>query len=396
MLLVADNVCQVLRTNESCYLTSNLGCVKIYGDMALFGGSGGFIGVGVIGRTAASDDGSSRKVMFCIPCNESRGVSSDTTKSSSSDSGRRISDGPGVPFAFNPHTKESVIQCFAVGRNNNIFVAADNLGVISIWYLDKNNSPSRYAENPARHSKRMMDDMSRACRPEYQSSATLNSMGSSGNHKGQRVVKMHFLPNDTHLVVCTNKRLLLLELNSPPVQSQGPVKSFTDLRQSISEDISLITGSSNNTGSSSPLGFGTSTAAPATAPIRVTGWVELDRVALGCSGVFAMHVEEAPTSLVAEGAVVINNEISDRATEKEKLSDDILSDTVETAPVVAPNIPAFHRIVQWKLTEDEDMTNLKPKSNRSPKTKPLSKCTLYRFEWSDQMFRAALQKMKFV
>jgi hypothetical protein len=380
--------------------------------MALLGGSGGFIGVGVIGRTAASDDGSSRKVMFCIPCNESRLTSNDTSKSSSTDSGRKVSDGPGLPFAFNPHTKESVIQCFAVGRSNNIFVAADNLGVLSIWYLDKNNSPSRYAENPARHSKRMMEDMSRNCRPEYQSSTTLNSMGSSGNHKGQRVIKMHFLPNDTHLVVCTNKRLLLLELNSPPVQSHAPAKSFTDLRQSISEDISLITGSSSsinsNTGSNSPVGFGTFSGSTGVAPIRVTGWVELDRVALGCSGVFGMHVEEA--SVVAEGVADQENSQANKFAvaapagqiiKGEKFDDIQVPDSTHSsttgAEAVPPMVvPALQRIVQWKLTEDEDMTNLKPKSGKAAKTKPLSKCTLYRFEWSDQMFRAALQKMKFV
>jgi hypothetical protein len=152
------------------------------------------------------------------------------------------------------------------------------------------------------------------------------------------------------------------------------------------------------------VGFGASVAGTGVTPIRVTGWVELDRVALGCSGVFGMHVEEAPVATVGGSSQDSNNtekSIVTSNTEEEKLTGNRVIESANSneegseSVQVSTTVPALHRIVQWKLTEDEDMTNLKPKNGKA-KVKPLSKCTLYRFEWSDQMFRAALQKMKFV
>lgn len=403
-----------MRSNESPFLPTNLSCVKIYGDVALLGGTGGFVGVGIVGRTSPSidDPNAARKVMFCFPCHSllSAAHSSDhhnaqghdhlqrntseTSKASSLDSvsgggrgGRNNSHFGPVPSCTSPHSKYSTILCFASGQRNNVFAAADDMGTISLWYLEKTGGVSGCSSGKGKSQSRSLRP------PEFQSSVSLGSFGSAGNHEGQRVIKMFFLPNDVHLVVCTNKRLLLLEINAPPAPRtpcESPAVS-PRARKSASEETSHSVDSSPPTSPTTP------------ALVRVTGWVELDRVAVGCSGVFAMHVEgevEEGRSRVSSSTVA---PVDAAASPKEEdSSSNAERSSTSTPPPLPPRgttaFTAWRRIVQWKVTEDEDpsTSNKAAKRGVAAASANLSKCTIYRFEWSQQMFEAAMLNMKFI
>ena len=58
---------QLLRSNESPDLQSQLNVVKICGDVLLIGGSNGFLSIGRLGVTSGLLDGSQRHAVFCSP-----------------------------------------------------------------------------------------------------------------------------------------------------------------------------------------------------------------------------------------------------------------------------------------------------------------------------------------
>lgn len=398
----------MLRTNDSPFLTSNLKCVKLYGEMVLFGGSNGFIGVGVTGRAPAVDDTPARRVVYCIPSNDST-VRTDTSPKNSSSSAAMSVDGSFL--GVNPHSKESTIKCFAVSHKSNIFAAADSLGIISLWYLQKTiQEPSPQTKSAGK--KGTASQLMTSIKTEFQSSVNLIGMGSSGNHKGQMVISMQFMPNDTQLIVCTNKRMLILQLNThgagrTAFSASKPFNPDAKISMSLDSSSSAMLAGASAAASSAPSSAataqptavygsygsmvtptvpsettrgGVSPTPLAGTQYKVVGWAELDRVALGCNGVFAMHVEPL-NAVPIEGAKTSDSGAGEGSSEV----------TTTSSGGGGELHRDFQKLVQWKIVEDEPMTNMAPGQSSGGvhhKHKTLSKCTVYRFQWSVAMWEA--------
>lgn len=393
------NTIQLVRPNESADLRTSLRCLKIYGDIILLGGSNGFLGVGAMGFTNSVDaDGSPMQVMFCVPYgNNQHDPSTSPMRSGSNDldtsmempanaydswrspprdttfarSGSFLmNQGPGFP-----HRRTSTVVSIAAAQEAHRFVAADDEGTLSLWYFHKHNAISENLEN-LRTPRKMAHNLRRSAgtpggaRPQRRGSEKLqvrkpilkgvlklSSTDLGNNYSGEKVVKMNFLMDESQLIVSTNKRLILLILGRRPEAGSPRTKPATP---AFSAPTTPINGSSHTPdfmhtpvslqglNEEEDLGF--------------IGWVELDRAIPGKVGLFAMHM------------------------------------SVSYVPAYSGALQATiqRTITQWRITEEDQAVASRfqlTTKKKSPEGK--HKCTVYRFEWTEAMFSAALEQIKY-
>ena len=427
---------QLVRTNESSDLKTELKCLRIYGDVILFGGTNGFLGVGAMGFTTSVDaQGEPQQVMFCVPCGTSQepsaasspyptptaatyrptsideyatDVSSPVSSSSSKASvgtaaaaagptpnrknsrSNSFMSGSGASAGY-PHRRTATVTCIAAAQDNHRFVAADDEGTLSLWYFYKHNAISDNVEglkSPKKTPRKTIDSTGSATAAAASSSTTggahqqhqrrgseklmvrrphlkcvfsLSSIDLAGTYAGERVVEMNFLLDESQLIVSTNKRLILLVLgklgtissavNSPIARMSAAAADFQSPAPH-SADGGVSNSSSNAVSDNTER-----------ADLSVIGWVELDRAIPGKVGLFAMHMSQSyvPPFPGASTAVLKRN------------------------------------ITQWRITEEDGAVSSRFQLNTRKKGAGdgKSKCTVYRFEWSDSMFEAVLDKIKY-
>ena len=254
---------------------------------------------------------------------------------------------------------------------------------------------------------------------------------SLGNYANERVVEMNFFTDEKQLIVSTNKRLLLLilgnrsnyatsstitttttsninsssvvvtplnaslkRLSLSPKSSSSPSVLSSTLSPSatVSTPITTAENISSTSSPPSPSPSSSSSSTTTTKPflmnniessknesedstfissnlkhenLDIIGWVELDRAIPGKKGIFAMY-----------------------ATSK----------YVPISP--GASTAKLQRIItQWRIVEeDNEMSFAYHKSSSSSSSssgKKKSNCSIYRFEWTDEMFQSALDKIKY-
>lgn len=197
-------------TNESPVLQSDLTCVKLFGDMLIFGGKQGFVGVGSVGLTTGVAEGVSRKVVYSISCKQGGGGNGGSGGAASASSNRNIA---GAIAGAYPHSSAGSVTALAAGKRCNIFAAADSQGVVSLWYLNKDDDNLKYDKSPSKTNLGFYYKI----KPALQATVNLTFLktNESMNALVERVVHMEFFNCDRYLVVHTNKRLVLLVLSYP-------------------------------------------------------------------------------------------------------------------------------------------------------------------------------------
>ena len=98
--------------------------------------------------------------------------------------------------------------------------------------------------------------------------------------------------------------------------------------------------------------------------LDIIGWVELDRAIPGKKGIFAMYAT---------------------------------SNYVPISP--GASTAKLQRIItQWRIVEEDNEMSFayhKSSSSSSSPGNKKSNCSIYRFEWTDEMFQSALDKIKY-
>ena len=252
---------------------------------------------------------------------------------------------------------------------------------------------------------------------------------SLGNYANERVVEMNFFTDEKQLIVSTNKRLLLLilgnrsnyatssstitttttsninsssvvvtpfnaslkRLSLSPKSSSSPSVLSSTLSPSATVSTPITTAENISSTSSPPSPSSSSSSTTTTKPFLVNniessknesedstfissnlkhenldiiGWVELDRAIPGKKGIFAMY-----------------------ATSK----------YVPISP--GASTAKLQRIItQWRIVEEDNEMSFayhKSSSSSSSSGKKKSNCSIYRFEWTDEMFQSALDKIKY-
>lgn len=193
--LFSLDVSQVVLPNEKPLADITLQCVKIYGDMLLLGGSDGKIAIGIVGRTTDMSAERNKKVLYCILCKPSIGSMQDLLTAAED------SSAPAPPVA---HSDDATIKFVAWEDQSNIFVAADDLRVLSIWYLAKQDH--MLMESPSKKKTGFYYGI----KPEFQSTFDLARTDPSGLYELERILAVYFLTENGNLIVSTSQRLLLL------------------------------------------------------------------------------------------------------------------------------------------------------------------------------------------
>lgn len=207
---------EVLLTNEMPFHDSTLKCIKIYGDKLLLGGSDGFVGIGMVGKSTElslsflPQTEKYRRVLYVVKC---RGPNSSLL---SGDDGQYSSRSKAstATTGVSPHDSSSEVRFFAYTDQSDIFVAADNQRLLSFWHLNKEHSAEELVMSPT--SKRK-PGFYYDCKPELQSVFNLASLDRDDESGGsffadEQITALHFLPENSYLIVCTTMRLLLLEV----------------------------------------------------------------------------------------------------------------------------------------------------------------------------------------
>jgi hypothetical protein len=383
---------QLVRTNESADLRAELRCIKIYGDVILIGGSNGFLGVGAMGFTSSVDAaGDHMQVMFCVPCGTTQvdptigspqaGNSPITMRSPSKDGAMSPAGGLHRTASFMgsgegfPHKKTATVVSIAAAQEAHRFVAADDEGTISLWYYYKHNAISDNIEGlktPRKGSRTPRPTTAPAGGPKAQRRGSeklmvrkpvlkgvlqLSSIDLSGNYANERVVEMNFLLDETQLIVSTNKRLILLLLGKPNDGSAPATTPKAPARRGSVMSSPLTPFASTNTDN------GSQTPAPDTedAGLAFIGWVELDRAIPGKVGLFAMHMSQTYVPLYTG----------------------------------ASTASLQRTITQWRITEeDQAVASRFQLTTKKKAADGKHRCTVYRFEWTESMFSAALDQVK--
>lgn len=200
-------------TNESPVLQSDLTVVKLFGDMLIFGGKQGFVGVGSVGLTTGVAEGISRKVMYCIACKQ--GTAAKASENASKGSSKNMK---GAIAGAYPHSTNYAITSLAAGKKQNIFAAGDSQGVISIWYLNKDDDAIKFDKSPNKTNLGFYYKIKPALRATV--NLTFLKTPEVSNNTGEKIITMEFFNGDRYLVVSTTRRLLLLVL-AQPVRNQA-------------------------------------------------------------------------------------------------------------------------------------------------------------------------------
>lgn len=377
----------MVRTNESADLRSELKCLKIYGDVILLGGSNGFLGVGAMGFTSSVDaNGDPMQVMFCVPCGTTQQADpslGSPMRNPSGDASGRGSEVPDSPMrnmhragSFMvgpgyPHRRSATVLSIAAAQGAHRFVAADSEGTISLWYFYKHNAISENLENlrtpkkssrnprpppedgtPGRKSKRRGSEKLMVRKPQLKGVLSLSSIDLSGLYGDERVVEMNFLLDESQLIVSTNKRLILLLLGKRGDKASSPMaaRAMPVMSSPLSPiNMTPTSPAPSNNAEDSDLSF--------------IGWVELDRAIPGKVGLFAMHMSQNYVPLYPGSS---------------------------TASLQ-------RTITQWRVTEEDAAVS--SRFQLTSKKKPVdgkNRCTVYRFEWTEGMFSAALDQVKYL
>lgn len=169
--------------------------------MMILGGKQGFVGIGSIGLTTGVAEGVSRKVVYCINCKQGGGGGS-----SAGASGKGSIAGA-IAGAY-PHSATGVVTALAAGKKCNVFAAADTLGVISLWYLNKDDDNLKYDKSPKKTNLGFYYKI----KPALQATVNLTFLKSADIKDAlvERVLSLEFFNCDRYLMVHTNKRLLLI------------------------------------------------------------------------------------------------------------------------------------------------------------------------------------------
>ena len=270
--------------------------MKILGNKFLFGGTKGYIAIGYVGKAASCTDGTSNQALYLSTIGDSSSVKTTRTYKSQN----------------YPHTIESAIVNSAVANVKDMFACADNNGFVSLWWSHtKFKKKFTYTPEEEEYEPRV----------EMVSIFDMSVSDASNIYVGEKIMTMKFLPDDCHLFIGSNKRMLLLEIKH--------------------SESSSVEDSTNN---STP---------------KFTCWVEMDRVIPGTNGLFDFYVTES---------------------------------YVPTAPGAA-TAELQRKFVQWKICELSESVE----SPVKPKDKFLgrkTRCSLYRFLWTEEMFATVKANMK--
>lgn len=385
--------------------------------MLILGGSKGYLAVGFIRpippketptdpKATVEPDPTADKesaatttplALYCVSCNPSIGNTIAT-----------LNIGGGIAFESSrphsyPHDSTSTIICITSGNKLGYFFVADDKRNISVWALRKKSSMARALSMKSAPPK-PHDTAALIPSPAFMHShMNLSKVDPTGAYRDERIRAMKLILGNKYLLVSTSNRLLLFSftvpstsVESPPVLGvaipETPIapRSPNPLDSSISVDAGMLTpgGESFISGNNmlSPV-LDDSKNSP-----RLSSWVELDRGIPGVEGVFTMFVAEKFVPVKPGSAM---SEI------KRKYIQWRLTSSVLT------------QISQSQSSKEEASFNPKPRSSFSrsfsfsravpasssddPDTKDSKdskRCTLYRFEWTEEMFQSALKKMK--
>eukprot|EP00597_Dinobryon_sp_UTEXLB2267_P001475 CAMPEP_0170069530 /NCGR_PEP_ID=MMETSP0019_2-20121128/8170_1 /TAXON_ID=98059 /ORGANISM="Dinobryon sp., Strain UTEXLB2267" /LENGTH=235 /DNA_ID=CAMNT_0010277597 /DNA_START=287 /DNA_END=994 /DNA_ORIENTATION=+ len=232
---------------------------------------------------------------------------------------------------------------------------------------------------------------------------------------------MKLILNDMYVLVSTSSRLILfLFAHSSSVTSITPVSTisntidatlnsritkslYSKLAESILAD--ALNHDANPTAikkskSSSSVTSKSSFSHPGNKiTARLVGWMELDRGIPGMDGVFSMHVSETyvPIAPGAAMAEIKRKFIQWRLTSSYLTELGDSSKTTEAAPIPPSPIQmrprsSFSRSFSFSRSNTAPVQTAIEDTN--PQVKEKRQCSLYRFEWSEEMFEAALNKLK--
>jgi hypothetical protein len=375
------------------------------------------------------------------------------------------------PLMMNyPHASNTSneITAIAVASTLSVFAAADSNGLISLWYLPRNPnlgncSIKSSVSNPTGLKKLMkrlklyiitvlnikqcdsfftqQTEPSSSSTSSTWQNGTERASGKSGKSPQkntsslpdikERIVKLKFLASDSYLLVCTNRRMLLLAIQYQQFHPQfgnnnnhsmisnatsslvasssasstsssflthyGPQSFEEAYSRGNSMDFSSIQSMNALKAASSSASSSSSSAGslmPQQSPIvrnviGFSGWVELDRSVPRCYAMFDFF-------------------ISDEYYETTSAATDV----TKGGSTAGSSTTGFTRkIIQWRAAEidDEDegkdgfkspttlLLGKKKVSSTSSSTLPdgiLRKCTISRLQWTETMFEAALAKLK--
>eukprot|EP00981_Chlorochromonas_danica_P012272 scaffold4731_cov175-Ochromonas_danica.AAC.18 len=446
---------EIVNENESPMLPADLSVVKIYGGLVIFGGSHGFLGIGMISRTTgaapsahppappttatnmtsggpvdrasilvlngeqpggmrkgsvAVTEETARKVMFCWPCDSPPAPTSSSSSSSSSagpmqspagESG--LDEGHEVPVYPHSQHSQNVITAITTGQRSAVFAAADSSGLVSLWHLPR----SKYLQSLNPHnvlSNRSMQAVMKKLKPRWLATLDLRQLTPpppAPAITSEKVTKLQFAFNDSYLLISTQKRLLLIILSTKDVVMAGPQRgmSISEIRGiSFAEGPGATTG--NGTESTTPIDVNNLSLGPSRVQTKreVLGfeaWVELDRALPHLQGIFDVFVDETTS------AMPLPQRLSSLSASRDP-DDRMATDRHRDSSINGDAWPhADKSLVEWRILENDEpspsgysnifFTPGGSKKNDHPSAK---KCTVSRIVWTEVMISAALERAR--
>lgn len=407
--------------DETPLIPADLSIVKIYGGITIFGGSHGFLGIGLISRTTGESpaamaaaaaasatsitpgpaDGASsgieyhphiRKAMFCWPCTDA--ITEDTPGASTAPT-----DNPTASPTSSPHLPQAhnFITALAVAKNATVFAAADTNGVISLWHLPK----SKYLHT-LNHltvlSNRSMHTVIKRLRPKLIAAVNVHNLS---HEQGQvfdkpssrpqdttleKIIKMQFVVNDNYFLISTQKRLLLLTLKTQEVETASRGMSISEMR-----GVSFAEGGLAPDGAGS-MPFMQNKVVYSTKIHGFNSWVELDRALPGFNATFDVYVDESTSAMRVKPDNAVLSSLRN-------------SITFGMSPMVPgmdfptkPAIPhAGMSFVEWRIVENDDPSPITTGVSffgSKIEASAAKKCTVSRVVWTEVMITAAIERAK--
>ena len=340
--------------------------------------------------------------LYCVSCNPIIGNTIAT-----------LNIGGGIAFdSFSPqgypHDSASTIICITSGNKLGYFFVADDKRSISIWALRKKSSMAKALSMKNAPPQPMDAPTPIPSSAFMHSHINLSRVDPTGAYRDEKIRAMKLIIGNKYLLVSTSNRLLLFSFTVPsatvestpalgvaspesPIVPRSSISSPHHLDNSVSMDGGMVTpgGESFISGNNmlSPV-FDDFKNSP-----RLSSWVELDRGIPGVEGVFTMHVAEKLVPVKPGSAM---GEIK-RKYIQWRLTSSVLTQLSQSQPIkedvsFAPKTRSsfsrsfsFSRAVPVTSSDDAEAGKAGKESKR---------CTLYRFEWTEDMFQSALKKMK--
>lgn len=412
-----------MNDEESTSLPSDLSVLKIYGGLVILGGSNGFLGIGLISRTANKDAtgatrpteflapgskresitmlseptvapsaagaaGSVRKVMFCWPCQSSAEGKEDSQSSLS----RSLSD-ESIPIYPHSAANANYITALAEAKVSPVFAAADSDGVVSIWQLPR----SKYLQTLNPHSvlsNRSMHTIMKRLRPRLIGVINVNNLSHDqgqvfdkpsskrSENAPEKVMKMQFVANDSYLIISTQRRLLLVTLHTQQEADYLRGMSISEMR-----GVSFAEGYEHHPEELMPkalrhqvLGF--------------NNWVEMDRALPSLNAVFDIYVNENSSSMKAHPDRNVLSSLGNTArNSRHSFGAPLLGMDLHSAPTALPH--AGMSFIEWRVVENDEpsvsaFSGLFGKKDGNA----AKRCTVSRIVWTEVMITAAVERAK--